>query len=125
MRLYQPLPDSLTIKNSSIQGLGLFATKKIPVGTTLGISHVRHDDYQDGFIGTALGSFYNHSDNPNTKSVSAYLKDLKGNETTIQCRELITIKNINPGDEITCNYSLWDKSAWRLQLLEIMEINNV
>ena len=28
--MYRPLPDSLTVKNSEIHGLGLFATKDIP-----------------------------------------------------------------------------------------------
>ena len=36
---YRPLPDSLTIKTSSIEGLGLFATKTIAKNTDLGMSH--------------------------------------------------------------------------------------
>jgi len=125
MKFYQPLPDSLTIKPSSIQGLGLFAIETIPIDTNLGVTHVKHDDYPNGFIGTALGSFYNHSENPNTESRFGHLNDSKGQKTTVECRELITIKKINSGDEITCVYSLWDAKAWRFQLLEIMELNNV
>ena len=30
--MYKPLPDSLTIKASGIEGLGLFAKKNIPEG---------------------------------------------------------------------------------------------
>ena len=125
MRFYQPLPDTLTIKDSPIHGLGLFATKTLASNTNLGVTHVKHDDYPDGFIGTALGSFYNHSESPNTTSKLSHLKDLKGNETAVECRELITIKKINSGEEITCNYSLCDAKAWRFQLLEIMDLNNV
>ena len=33
--LYRPLPDCLTIKESSIEGLGMFATKDIKKDTTL------------------------------------------------------------------------------------------
>ena len=36
--MYKPLPDSLTIKESNIEGLGLFATCSISKGTNLGIS---------------------------------------------------------------------------------------
>lgn len=38
--IYKPLPSFLTIKNSPIHGLGLFATGNIPKGTLLGISHI-------------------------------------------------------------------------------------
>ncbi len=37
--MYKPLPDSVTIKESSIQGLGLFATERITKGTLIGITH--------------------------------------------------------------------------------------
>ena len=37
---YQPLPSSLKIKDSSIHGQGLFATKDIPIDTDLGVSHI-------------------------------------------------------------------------------------
>ena len=33
--MYRPLPDGLTIKNSPIEGLGLFATKDINAGEEL------------------------------------------------------------------------------------------
>ena len=38
--LYRPLPDYVTIRESPIAGLGLFATKRIPAGTYLGIIHI-------------------------------------------------------------------------------------
>ena len=41
---YKPLPDSLTIKPSSINGLGLFATQDIKNGTQLGITHILISD---------------------------------------------------------------------------------
>ena len=64
--MYKPLPDSLTIKTSGIEGLGLFAKKNIPKGTTLGISHMKMNGM---LIRTPLGGFINHSDTPNcTKS---------------------------------------------------------
>mgnify|MGYP003652528202 FL=1 len=41
---YQPLPDSLTIKPSKINGLGLFAIKTIPKNTDLGMTHFSYGE---------------------------------------------------------------------------------
>ena len=38
--MYKPLPESLTIKQSGINGLGLFAKTALEQETTLGMSHV-------------------------------------------------------------------------------------
>ena len=38
--MYKPLPDGLTIKESNVQGLGLFATKDFPGDVVLGIVHI-------------------------------------------------------------------------------------
>ena len=38
--MYRPLPDYVTIRESPIAGLGLFATKKILAGTYIGIVHI-------------------------------------------------------------------------------------
>ena len=38
---YRPLAESLTIGESKIEGLGLFAKTKIINNTVLGISHVK------------------------------------------------------------------------------------
>jgi hypothetical protein len=37
---WRPLPESITIKESKIEGLGVFATQDIQEKTDLGISHV-------------------------------------------------------------------------------------
>ena len=63
--MYKPLPDSVTIKKSPIQGLGLFATERITKGTLIGITHYPNSHVEDGFIRTPLGGFGNHSDTPN------------------------------------------------------------
>ena len=39
--MYKPLPDSLTISQSGINGLGLFAKEGIAQGTNLGMSHLK------------------------------------------------------------------------------------
>ena len=70
--MYRPLPDSLTVGDSNIDGIGLFAKEDIPSDTVFGISHVRDDRFPDGYIRTPLGGFFNHSDTPNC---SAYIVD--------------------------------------------------
>ena len=62
---YKPLPDSLTIKKSNIQGLGLFAVKTIAKNTDLGMIHF---SYGELLIRTPLGGFIHHSLKPNCKS---------------------------------------------------------
>ena len=63
--MYKPLPDYITIKESPIHGLGLYATERIAEGTLIGITHHVHSNSQDGVIRTPLGGFGNHSDTPN------------------------------------------------------------
>ena len=65
--MYKPLPDCLTIKKSSIEGLGLFATKDINTNTFIGLTHIKDKNFENGYIRTPLGGFYNHSMKPNTQ----------------------------------------------------------
>ena len=41
--MYKPLPAGLTIKESKVQGLGLFATKDFAEDTVLGIVHINNN----------------------------------------------------------------------------------
>ena len=59
--MYKPLPESVTIKQSGINGLGLFAAQEIKQGTNLGITHIKVDDK---IIRTPLGGFINHANEP-------------------------------------------------------------
>ena len=104
--MYNPLPKSLTIKKSNIHGLGLFAEKDIPAETTLGITHIQNIDFPQGWLRTPLGGFYNHSKKPNCKLITTYTGRFW--RSWVESKELITLKNIIEGDEITCFYSLWD-----------------
>ena len=60
MKFYKLLPDCLTIKQSNIEGLGLFSTENINKETNLGITHVKTDkqEFDYGFIRTPLGGFF-------------------------------------------------------------------
>ena len=95
--MYRPLPKSLTIKNSSIDGLGLYAAADIPKKTSLGLSHIK---LNGEYIRTPLGGFYNHSDDPNcetyTKGEFMFLK---------------TIKDIKKDEEISAKYTLYKIST--------------
>ena len=63
--MYRPLPKELTIKNSKIEGLGLFATKKIKKNSFIGLTHIRDEMFEGKYIRTPLGGFYNHSKDSN------------------------------------------------------------
>ena len=103
---YRPLPKTLTIKESTIDGLGLFSTEPIQSGTVLGTSHVRDSRFENGFIRTPLGGFVNHSDEPNCKFV--LVKDLFPIAKDGQLMQLITIKDISEGDELLSKYWLYE-----------------
>ena len=62
--MYRPLPDGLTIKNSPIEGLGLFTNVDIKKNTFIGVTHIRDEQFENKYIRTPLGGFYNHSDVP-------------------------------------------------------------
>ena len=95
LKQFKPIPDYLTIKKSTIHGLGLFATEEIKEGVELGISHVKDDRFLHGYIRTSLGGFFNHSTTPNCEAV--YENDF------IKIR---TLSIVNFGDEITVDYAL-------------------
>ena len=96
-KYYKPLDDRLTIKSSTIDGLGLFATEDLPVGENLGISHVYDERFTNQFIRTPLGGFINHSDTPNLK---AYID--------ADFRYIKTLRHIKAGEELTLEYNLYN-----------------
>ena len=94
--MYRPLPDELTIKNSPIEGLGLFATSNIKANSFIGITHIRDEQFENKYIRTPLGGFINHSDDPNCQK---YPKD--------QFYFIKTIKEIKKGEELFLNYTFY------------------
>ena len=67
----------------------------------LGIVHILNKNFPHGAIRTALGAFYNHSDNPNCKNVAGFWHQLP-------VKYLMTVKPIKAGEELTAKYSLYD-----------------
>ena len=45
--MYRPLPDGLTIKNSPIEGLVLFATIDIKANSFIGVTHIRDELFEN------------------------------------------------------------------------------
>jgi hypothetical protein len=134
--MYKPLPKTLTIKNSPIEGLGLFATEDIKKNSFLGVTHIRDEQFENKYIRTPLGGFYNHSNEPNViRMVSDILPKLKFGDlvdfssTIVKIKNgesnrenlfynlqekpdakymfLISTKDIKAGQEVTANYNLY------------------
>ena len=142
--MYRPLPKCLTIKKSPIEGLGLYATENIKANTFLEITHILDENFENNYIRTPLGGFYNHLNNPNIRRVVANIlpkyncfdlapkedesKQLKVEKSTredlypnvnAKYMYIVTTRDIKIGDEITANYNLYTypKTGIGLQMI--------
>ncbi len=110
---YRPLPDCLTIKESSIDGLGIFTTEKIYL---LGVrdphvwkTHtllVYNDDNSnkvEELLRSALGGHLNHSNNPNC--TLGKISSLVTDEIIVEKYFLRPLKDIEADSELTLNYN--------------------
>ena len=134
--MYRPLPKQLTIKNSPIEGLGLFATEDIKSNSFIGVTHVRDEQFENKYIRTPLGGFYNHSNEPtvmrmvsdslptlnfgdlidpnaNTKKLKDGKNDRENmfynlnEKSDAKYMFLVSIRDIKTGEELTANYNLY------------------
>ena len=134
--MYRPLPEGLTIKNSPIEGLGLFATIDIKKSTFIGVTHIRDEQFENKYIRTPLGGFYNHSNDPTViRMVTDVLPKLKfgdqvdPNANTKQLKDgkndrenmfynlheksdakyffMVATRDIKANEELTANYNLY------------------
>ena len=134
--MYKPLPKGLTIKKSPIEGLGLFATKDINKNLFIGVTHIRDEQFENKYIRTPLGGFYNHSNEPNVirmvsdilpklkfgdlvdpSSAFEKIKNSKSNRKNLfynlqekpdaKYMFLILTRDVKAGQEITANYNLY------------------
>ncbi len=99
--MYKPLPDSLIIKKSKVNGLGLFAKESIKQGANLGTTHVK---VNGTIIRTPLGGFINHSNDPNCVKVELQ------NDETLKTKKwtLVTLRDIKEGEELTLRYTFYN-----------------
>ena len=105
--MYKPLPESLTIKQSKVNGLGLFAKEGIAQGMNLGMSHFKID--QTIFI-TPLGGFINHSNDPNMVKVELRMtnQDLPNLKYDYKKWNLVALRDIKKGEELTLRYTFYN-----------------
>ena len=108
--MYKPLPESLTIKTSKVNGLGLFADQKIKLGTNLGMSHIK---LKDTIIRTPLGGFINHANEPNCVKVELLMKN---DSFDYKKWNLITTQDIEEGEELTLRYTFYNVWSVRKNL---------
>ena len=111
---WRPLPDSITIKESKIEGLGVFATKDLSSETDLGISHVYDNRFPDNYIRLPLGAFINHHEMPNCKAIVSESHESLGEIKHIR---IITDKEVLSGEELTLNYIInkLDNPLWEFE----------
>ena len=130
--MYRPLPKQLTIKKSPIEGLGLYATEDIKKNSYLGVTHIRDEQFENKYIRTPVGGFYNHSNEPNVRRVvsdklpktqcgeqinesldATKIPDGKASRENLYPQVegrymfIVSIKDIKIGDELTANYNLY------------------
>ena len=91
--MYRPLPKELTIKNSPIEGLGVFTNELLPISRIFDNPPTHF--YKEENRRSTLGGFLNHSFSPNCKILDI---DDKG--------YLKTLRDIEPGEELTVDYTI-------------------
>ncbi|MDA0201008.1 MAG: SET domain-containing protein [Bacteroidetes bacterium] len=111
---WRPLPEFLTIKESKIEGLGVFATRDLPKGFDLGISHIFDKRFPDGYIRLPLGGFINHHEIPNCKAIVSEEDQQMGKLSHIRIQALAPIAK---GEEITISYIInrLDDPNWEFE----------
>ena len=98
--LYKPLPEALTIKQSKVNGLGLFAQEGIAQGTNLGMTHAK---VGEKIIRTPLGGFINHANDANCVKVELRESlEFKAKHWT-----LVALRDIKKGEELTLRYTFY------------------
>ena len=105
--MYKPLPNSLTIKLSKVDGLGLFAKEGLAQGTNLGMCHLK---IGDTIFRTPLGGFINHSNTANCVKAELRMtdEDKKGHQYEYKKWNLITSRDVKEGDELTVRYTFYN-----------------
>ena len=111
---YKPLPKGLTLGESEIHDIGLFAKEKLVEGTNLGMSHVELGKLM---LRTPMGGFINHSSKPNCVKVKSLLTRQQWNSLNDLPKDkydhdfprwdLVTIKDIEEGEELTVHYTFY------------------
>tara|TARA_Y100001938_G_scaffold150016_1_gene239209 strand:+ start:955 stop:1275 length:321 start_codon:yes stop_codon:yes gene_type:complete len=94
---YKPLPEEITIGESDIEGLGVFATMDIPAETDLGATHINVPMFY-GLIRTPIGGYLNHTEKPNCELRKVHDWD------DCEIYNLFTLQDIIEDEELTLDY---------------------
>ena len=105
--MYKPLPKEVIIKQSPIEGLGLFSNTDIKEGHIFGVTHISDTRFENGYIRTPIGGFINHSEEPNCKLIPKDKKTFPISENG-NILMLVALNDIPEGTEITTKYSLYE-----------------
>tara|TARA_B110000046_G_scaffold184321_1_gene222503 strand:+ start:1292 stop:1660 length:369 start_codon:yes stop_codon:yes gene_type:complete len=111
---WRPLPDFLLIRESKIEGLGLFTTRDLPKGFDLGISHIFDQRFPDGYIRLPLGGFINHHEIPNCSAINSEEDKEMGKIKHIR---IVALQPILKDQEITIKYIInrLDDPNWEFE----------
>ena len=111
---WRPLPGFLLIRESKIEGLGLFTTRDLPKGFDLGISHIFDQRFPDGYIRLPLGGFINHHEIPNCSAINAEVDKEMGKIKHIR---IVALQPILKDQEITIKYIInqLDDPNWEFE----------
>jgi SET domain-containing protein len=105
--MYKPLPKNLTLGESEIHDIGLFARENIKRDYQCGISHIQ---VGKELYRTPLGGFINHSDKPNcikTMSLKTVKLPDKEKGPKYVVWNLSTTRDIESGEELTITYTFY------------------
>jgi SET domain-containing protein len=104
--MYKPLPDKVRLGFSDIHDIGLFAKEGIAQGTNLGMTHIK---ITNNIIRTPLGGFINHSDDANCvkAEIRMFNEDDPSKPLNYKKWNLITLRNIKKGEELTLKYTFY------------------
>ena len=91
---FNPLPPNCSLKKSNLHGYGVFAEADISKDFDFGVTHVSDNRFPDGYIRTALGSYVNHSNEPNIIGVQH-----------ADSYKMIAKRAIKRGEELTVDYA--------------------
>ena len=104
--MYKPLPKELRLGFSEIHDIGVFAKEFIPQGTNFGMTHLQ---FGKNLIRTPLGGVLNHSDDPNFEKVKLkFTNEDKEPVYLFNKWNLITLKDIKKGEELTLTYTFYN-----------------
>ena len=118
---YKPLPDNLTIRESPINGLGVFATEDIdeykyaesegehfPYKNWIHQSHILvkngHFPGEKYLMRLEVGGFINHSKTPNV-TLGEYTNDMTKQNNNIKLYGIQPLRDIKAGEELTLDYT--------------------